>query len=163
MRDSSGTFGLRSCVGTQHPVTDANPARAAPAVATGRAGRRVAGQVLACGWCGAPVLVAAVGRTPKWCSSSCRHRAWEANRAASLGLVGVRLVDRPISVRAPVVVTQHVEVPNVPKGAGWAAALRALAGQLDTGTVYDRDLPTLIEALHEVHAALARRPGLRRH
>lgn len=117
--------------------------------------------MLACGWCNEPVTVAAVGRMPKWCTNSCRHRAWEANRAAALGLVGVRLVDRTIKVHVPVVVTQHVKVPTAPKGAGWARALRDLARQLDTGKVYDRDLLAIIEALNDVQAALARRPSLR--
>jgi hypothetical protein len=33
------------------------------------------GQTLACGWCGSLIPLPARGRTPKWCSSSCRHRA----------------------------------------------------------------------------------------
>lgn len=117
---------------------------------------------MTCGWCGGPIKLAGVGRIPKWCSNSCRHRAWESNRAAALGLVGVRLVDRTIEVQVPVVVLKQVDVPTVPKGPGWVAALHDLARQLDTSKVYDRDLPALIDALNEVHRALVRRPGLRR-
>jgi Ca-activated chloride channel family protein len=47
------------------------------------AGRRVAGQALACGWCGEPVRLKARGRPPKWCSPRCRRRAWEQARAAA--------------------------------------------------------------------------------
>src|SRR5665647_1374429 len=44
------------------------------------------GQSIACGWCGSPIVVPGQGRVPKWCSSSCRHRAWELTRAAASGL-----------------------------------------------------------------------------
>ncbi len=33
--------------------------------------------VVAFGWCGREVVVAARGRVPHWCGSGCRHRAWE--------------------------------------------------------------------------------------
>ena len=124
--------------------------------------RRVANQVLACGWCGEPVTVAAVGRTPKWCGGSCRHRAWEARRAAAHGLVAVQVVDRTIEVEVPVIVAQPVAVPTKPRDAGWAPALRDLAQQLDAGRVYDRDLPELVDALNVVLAALGRRPAVAR-
>ena len=52
------------------------------------------GQTLACGWCGSPILLPARGRTPKWCSSSCRHRAWELTRAAASGHAAIQVVDR---------------------------------------------------------------------
>lgn len=38
------------------------------------------------------------GRTPKWCSQSCRTRAWAARRAVKAGDAEVRIVDRPIEV-----------------------------------------------------------------
>jgi hypothetical protein len=40
-------------------------------------GHRRPGQTVACGWCGRAVEEPARGRVPSWCSSSCRHRAWE--------------------------------------------------------------------------------------
>jgi hypothetical protein len=121
------------------------------------------GQTLACGWCAGPIALAVTGRTPKWCSDSCRHRAWETSRAATTGAVAVRVVDRVVEVDKPVPVVQNVEIPTLPKGAGWVDALHELARQLNAGRVYDRDLPALAGALDTVIAALTRRPGLRRY
>lgn len=126
---------------------------------TATARRRKPGQVLTCGWCDARITVGAVGRLPKWCSSSCRHRAWEAKRAADRGLVAVRVVDRTIAVEVPVPVVQRLEVPINPRGAGWALALHELAKQLDTGRIYDRDLPALLHAVDELVTSLSRRPA----
>lgn len=61
-------------------------------------GRRVPGQQLACGWCGTAIEVKATGRLPKWCSETCRHRAWEQTRAAASGNDAVRVIDRPVLV-----------------------------------------------------------------
>jgi len=88
---------------------------------------------------------------PKWCSSSCRHRAWELSRAAASGHAAIQIVDRVIEVDRPV--TRLVEVTVSPRGARWPAALADLARQLDSGRVYDRDLPGLADALREVLAA----------
>jgi hypothetical protein len=119
------------------------------------------GQTLACGWCGSPILLPARGRTPKWCSSSCRHRAWELTRAAASGRAAVQVVDRVVEVDRLVTVVQEVPVITVPKGTEWPAALAQLATALDTGRVYDRDLPALAQALAGVADALDRRPGWR--
>ena len=138
-------------------ATDTNPvANDAPQ----RSPRRP-GQSLACGWCGSPILLPARGRTPKWCSSSCRHRAWELTRAAASGRAAVQVVDRVVEVDRVVTVLQEVPVTTVPKGAEWPAALAQLATALDTGRVYDRDLPALAQALADVADALDRRPGWR--
>ncbi|HEY5178296.1 MAG TPA: hypothetical protein VIJ07_00730, partial [Dermatophilaceae bacterium] len=77
------------------------------------------GQTLGCGWCGSPILLPARGRTPKWCSSSCRHRAWELTRAAASGHAAVRVVDRVVEVDRLVTVVQEVPVATVPQGAAW--------------------------------------------
>lgn len=119
------------------------------------------GQTLACGWCGSPIRLPARGRIPKWCSSSCRHRAWELTRAAASGHAAIQVVDRVVEVDRLVTVAQEVPVTTVPKGAEWAAALAQLATALDTGRVYDRDLPALGQALACVADALERRPGWR--
>ena len=119
------------------------------------------GQTLACGWCGSPILLPARGRIPKWCSSSCRHRAWELTRAAASGRAAVQVVDRAVEVERLVSVVQEVPVATVPKGAAWPAALTQLATALDTGRMYDRDLPALAPALADVADALDRRPGWR--
>jgi hypothetical protein len=120
------------------------------------------GQTLACGWCGSQIQLPARGRTPKWCSSSCRHRAWELSRAAASGHAAVQVVDRVVEVDRTVTVVQEVLVATVPQGAAWPAALAQLATALDTGRVYDRDLPALALALARVADALERRPGWRR-
>jgi len=112
------------------------------------------GQSLACGWCGTPILLPARGRIPKWCSSSCRHRAWELTRAAASGHAAVQVVDRVVQVDRP--------VASPPHGPQWAAILAQLATQLDNGRVYDRDLPALAQGLADVAAALDRRPGSKR-
>ncbi len=44
----------------------------------------------------------------------------------------------------------------------WAAVLFELAGQLDAGRVYDRDIPELSTALNEVLETYARHPHVRR-
>lgn len=110
------------------------------------AGRRLAGQVLACGWCGQPVTVKARGPVPKWCSASCRQRAWEASRAAALGSAAVRVVDRQVLV-----------VPG--DAAGWVQHLGLLARQLGQGpaVVADHDLDGVADALDMVSDALAER------
>lgn len=123
---------------------------------------RSPGQTVACGWCGSPILLSARGRTPKWCSSSCRHRAWELTRAAASGHAAIQVVDRIVEVDRLVTVVQEVPVATVPQGAAWPAALAQLATALDTGRVYDRDLPALAHALAGVADALDRRPGWRR-
>jgi len=99
---------------------------------------------------------------PKWCSSSCRHRAWELTRAAASGRAAVEVVDRVVEVDRPVAVVQKVPVNTTPKGAAWPATLVQLVTQVDSGRVYDRDLPALAEALEDVIDALERRPGWRR-
>jgi hypothetical protein len=99
---------------------------------------------------------------PKWCSSSCRHRAWELTRAAASGRAAVEVVDRVVEVDRPVAVVQEVPVNTVPKGAAWPETLVQLVTQVDSGRVYDRDLPALAEALQDVIDALERRPGWRR-
>jgi hypothetical protein len=124
--------------------------------------RRRPGQTLACGWCGSPILIQPRGRVPKWCSSSCRHRAWELTRAAASGRAAVQVVDRVVEVDRLVAVVQEVPVNTVPKGAAWPATLVQLVTQVDSGRVYDRDLPALSQALQDVIDALERRPGWRR-
>jgi len=124
-------------------------------------GPRRPGQTLACGWCGLQILLPARGRPPKWCSSSCRHRAWELSRAAASGLAAIQVVDRVVEVDRRFAVVQEVPVVTVPHGAAWPAALTQLATALDTGRVYDRDLPALAQALASVADALDRRPGWR--
>jgi hypothetical protein len=101
----------------------------------------------ACGWCGGPITQGRRGPIPKWCSATCRHRAWEQARAAASGLSAVELVERRV----------EVQVPPVPTRRDWPRLLGELARQVDDGRVYDRDLPGLARALEPVLQAYRRR------
>jgi hypothetical protein len=96
---------------------------------------------------------AARGRTPKWCSSSCRHRAWELTRAAASGRAAVQVVDRVVEVDRLVTVVQEAPVTTVPQGAEWPAALAQLATALEPGGYMTGTCP-LAQALADVADAL---------
>ncbi len=123
---------------------------------------RRTGQSVECGWCGTHVVVLPRGRPPKWCSPTCRQRAWEQTRAAASGRSAVEVVTQVLEVERPVVVTEQVQVATTPTGARWPAALNELAQQIEAGRVYDRDLGDLAESLDLVLSALGRRPAWRR-
>ena len=105
----------------------------------------------ACGWCGASIELKARGRIPKWCSPSCRQRAWEQARAAASGRSAVQVVERRV----------EVPVPMPPTRRDWPRLLDELAHQIDDGRVYDRDLDGLSSALTAVLDAVGRRPYVR--
>jgi hypothetical protein len=105
-----------------------------------------------CGWCGGPITVKATGRLPKWCSPSCRQRAWEQSRAAASGRSAVQIVERRV----------EVQVPAAPRRQDWQRLLDDLARQLDDGRIYDRDLLALAGALNAVQEAFGRRIGVGR-
>ena len=135
-------------------------ARAGPA--TKRHGRRLPGQTVQCGWCGKSTPIPARGRVPKWCSSTCRHRAWEQRRAAASGRRAVEVVDRVIeTVRTEKAIEkQIVEVPvehrrTTPRE--FAVVLFDLSARLDMGRIYDRDLPEIDEAMGHALTSLMRR------
>ena len=93
--------------------------------------RRKPGQTILCGWCETEVPVPPRGRVPKWCSSSCRHRAWEQRRAADAGLAAVEVRDRVVEVvRVERVVEErrvHVPVSRTPRSAReWVDVLNRL-------------------------------------
>ena len=102
-----------------------------------------------CGWCGGFIDVKAIGRIPKWCSATCRQRAWEQRRAAASGRCAVEVVERV--VRVP------VERERTPRHGDWLPLLHELATQLDCGRIYFRELPELGEALSSVVTAYRRR------
>ena len=82
-----------------------------------RSGRRVPGQSVECGWCGESIPIRTTGRLPKWCSRTCRQRAWEAAKAAERD-------ERPVQV-----VTRYLRaVPDTP--ADWVIQLDHLVRQL---------------------------------
>lgn len=101
-----------------------------------------------CAWCNGPINVQPVGRIPKWCSQTCRQRAWEQRRAAASGWSAVTVVERVIV--APVPTTTESATRN------WPALLDDLTQQLGRGHLYRRDLPDLAAALDRVLAAYRR-------
>lgn len=50
----------------------------------------------------------------------------------------------------------------IPRHQQWVGVLNELATQLDTGAIYDRDLPELTGALNRALDAFGRRPFVRR-
>jgi hypothetical protein len=100
--------------------------------------RRIAATT--CGWCGGPITPRRRGPIPKSCSATCRHRAWEQRRAANSGRTAVQVVERRVGIRVLLEPTRR----------DWPRLLGELAGQLDDGRVYDRDLPALGRALDPV-------------
>ncbi|GAB78184.1 hypothetical protein SAMN05421595_0705 [Austwickia chelonae] len=153
---------IRQALAVEQPPTAARKEQPAPPTTRSRRPPRVAGQQAACGWCGASVAVPARGRVPKWCSDTCRHRAWEQRRAAASGRSAVHVIDRTIETVKTVTVVQRerVEVPVLvqPRTAGeYAAVLAALAGRVDAGRIYQRDLPVITDAVNGLIEALHRR------
>lgn len=118
--------------------------------------RRRSGQEVTCGWCGTNFVIPARGRVPKWCSATCRHRAWEQRRAAASGLSAVEVVTQRVEV-APSNRSADARPPS--QVAEWVGLLDALAQRLDTGRLYQRDLPTLAPALQDLVRAFNRRIG----
>ena len=124
---------------------------------TGGRQRRRAGQTVECGSCGRSVDVPARGRVPSWCSSACRHRAWEARRASREQAPEVKVVTRTIEVEKPVIRTVDVPVPLEPRSAeDWAEMLELFATRLAQGRIYRRDLPTLEPAVLHLAKVWAR-------
>jgi hypothetical protein len=107
--------------------------------------RRVA--ATSCAWCGGVITPGSRGPIPKWCSATCRHRAWEQTQAAASGRSAVQIVERRVEVRAAVPLTRRE----------WPRVLRELTNQLDDGRVYDRDLTTLSAELRSLLEAYRRR------
>lgn len=129
----------------QPPATKA--ARAPDGEVAGRE-RRAAAR--ACGWCGGPITPKSRGPIPKWCSPTCRHRAWEQKRAAASFRTPVQVVERLVQVRVPLAPTRR----------DWPRLLEELADQLNDGRVYDRDLSGLARQLEVVLQACRRRAHL---
>lgn len=100
-------------------------------------GARRPGQQVTCVWCGEAVTVKARGPLPKFCSSNCRHRAWEQERAARAG-------------RAALVVVDRVVVAYPGNAQGWVDQLDRLAHEIRTGQL---DVGLLTSALDDVSAA----------
>ena len=55
---------------------------------------------LECVVCGAALSYRGTGRRPRYCSQTCRNRAYEARRAARAGTVATEVVERVVEVKA---------------------------------------------------------------
>jgi hypothetical protein len=143
-RNASRRFSSRGRAPKPQPCEQSDSPFADPDVASTRRTEPAANPrrsaASTCGWCGGPISVKATGRLPKWCSSSCRQRAWEQSRAAASGLSSVRVVERRVEVVKPALAGRK----------DWPRLLSDLARQLDDGRVYDRDLVALSVALNTV-------------
>jgi hypothetical protein len=80
------------------------------------------------------------------------------SRAAASGRSAAQVVER----RFEIPVDKPAPPPGRPRHAEWIGVLHELAEQLDTGAIYDRDLPDLTGALNQVLDAFARRPYVHR-
>src|SRR5436305_1929091 len=111
-----------------------------------------------CGWCHGAITPRSRGPIPKWCSATCRHRAWEQSRAAASGRSAVHIVERVVIAPA----TPPKAAPQ-PRQLAWVELLGELATQVERGAIYDRHLPAIAAALDDVLRAVQRRssPSLR--
>lgn len=138
----------------------------APTVKQEIKGRRIPGQMVRCGWCDAHVQVPSRGRVPKWCSPTCRHRAWEQKRAAESGRSAVEVVQQPVAHVLTRIEEREVRVPdqNAPRsGAQWRELLRKLDWSLSSRRFDEADLDVIEPAIIQAFAALQkRRDGLQR-
>jgi hypothetical protein len=123
----------------------------ATAEASSGAGARRAAATT-CSWCHRAITPRSRGPIPKWCSPTCRHRAWEQARAAASGRSAVQIVERVVTVPA----TPTPSAPR-PRQLAWVELLRQLATQVEDGAVYDRHLAAIAAALDDVMRAVHRR------
>lgn len=113
-----------------------------------------------CAHCGTEIAYRGTGRRPRYCSPTCRTRAWEQRRAAEhLGrdqpgpTVVREVVERTTEVDRP------VPTPVAPtRGADWAALLDTLRTRLreqpHSVLRHPDDVDELAGALREAYAAL---------
>jgi len=145
------------------PMTTVETTTAGSSVTSGARGRVVRPATVTCSWCSADVTVPAKGRVPKWCGTSCRHRAWEQTRAAASGRSAVDVVERVVTVQLPAPTPTPTPAPTAPSGpaaptgSGWAPLLTELVRQLDTGRIYTRDLTAITPAFDQALQAFNRR------
>src|SRR4051794_7148973 len=132
-------------IAQQAPPLDRAPAEDSP---TGQARRAAA---TTCGWCHGAITPRSRGPIPKWCSATCRHRAWEQSRAAASGRSAVHIVERVVTVPA----RPPAAAPK-PRQLAWVDVLRELATQVYQGAVYDRHVVVIAAALDDVVRAVHR-------
>lgn len=123
----------------------------------------MAGQQLACGWCVASVTVPARGAGAEIVLGHVSASGpGEQARAAASGRSAIQVVDRTIETVTTVTVVQHhtaqVPIPSRPASVPeFDEVLADLTRRVDSGRVYDRDLPVLIGAARDLVEALSRR------
>ncbi len=123
-----------------------SPMQHAPAeVSSSGAARRTAATT--CGWCRGAITPRSRGPIPKWCSATCRHRAWEQSRAAASGRSAVTIVERVVTVPAG----PPASAPK-PRQLAWVDVLRELVTQIEEGAVHDRHLLAVAAALDDASA-----------
>jgi hypothetical protein len=127
------------------------PLEGAPEEAGSSAGTRRAAATT-CGWCHRAITPRSRGPIPKWCSATCRHRAWEQARAAASGRSAVEIVERVVTLPATAPASA-----SRPRQLAWVDLLRQLAVQVEQGTVYDRHLADIATAVDDVMRAVHRR------
>lgn len=138
--------------------------RNAPTPKAAAVGRRRPGQTVQCGWCKKEVRIPARGRVPKWCSGTCRHRAWEQKRAAESGRSAVEVVEQPVEHIVTRVEERIIRVPDqhAPRSATeWRELLRKLDWAMSSKRFDDADLDVLELAIVQAYRSLhARREQL---
>ncbi|GHE08715.1 hypothetical protein GCM10011381_10270 [Klenkia taihuensis] len=85
---------------------------------------------------------------PKWCSASCRQRAWEQRRAASSGLSAVEVVERIVRVPAT---PPRPQPRREPRNREWKGLIRELTRQVSGHHV---DTPYLIGIAYELRSLI---------
>ena len=136
---SQGTAGVDANV----PSGSSDGGRAVEALPAGPSASRArrASLTLVCEWCGADISAKSRGPLPRWCSPSCRHRAWERTRALqSLG-DGHPQPDHPFLA---------VPIDTV----GWLGLLRALSVELARAQL---DPTAVARALEEMRVEFVER------
>lgn len=111
-----------------------------PPVQPGAGGGARRAAATTCGWCNGPITLRASGPIPKWCSATCRHRAWEQKGAAESGRAAIRVVERVVVTPAP------PPQAKAPRHGEWVDVLLELAEQID------RTAPASPHVLVEHHA-----------
>ncbi|MGO2516002.1 MAG: hypothetical protein ACTH8X_07735, partial [Corynebacterium variabile] len=100
---------------------------------------------LVCLECGSPLTYSGRGRRPQYCSSACRHRAWERRRAAADGTVATQVVELPALptggydregvarwlARDPERIVAVATVMSRTRTLGWTGTVEALGRALD--------------------------------
>ncbi len=119
-----------------------------------------------CGWCGELMVYRGVGRRPKYCSKSCKNRAWEVrsaqrrlDRDIAAGTASTEpvreVVSRPPKPE-PKAPAPRQAAPRAPvRIADWVKLLAVLEEQLhgELGPKY-WDHPKLLKSLNSVLGAL---------